>query len=76
MQLLARYEIGFPKGLVKVLSYSWRELTERADYCEWHQKSLAYQTVRSRRSQASEEGKSGALVSKCKECEISAIRKE
>lgn len=76
LQLLARYETGFPQGLVKVLSYSWRELTGRADYCKWHQKSLACKTVRARRSQASEEVKSCALASKCKEGEITAIRKE
>ncbi|CAM9991591.1 unnamed protein product [Bubo scandiacus] len=76
LQLLARSETGFPQGLVNVLTCSWRELTEGIDYRKWHQKSLAYKSVRSRRSQASEEVKSDVLGSKCTECEITAIRKE
>ncbi|KAM6284970.1 uncharacterized protein M6G45_005650 isoform 2-T3 [Spheniscus humboldti] len=76
LQLLARYKTGFPQGLVNVLTCSWKELTEGIDYPKWHQKSLVYRSVRSRRSQASEEVKSGALGSECTECEIIAIRKE
>ncbi|KAM6092025.1 uncharacterized protein LJ206_005259 [Theristicus caerulescens] len=76
LQLFARYETSFPQGLVNVLTCSWRELTEGVNYHKWHQKSLAYKSVRSRRSQASEEVKSGALGSKCTEREITAIRKE
>ena len=76
LQLLPRYETGFPQGLVNVLTCSWRELTEGVDYRKWHQKSLVYKSVRSRRSQVSEEVKSGAPGSKRTECEITAIRKE
>ncbi|XP_075598987.1 uncharacterized protein LOC142600060 [Balearica regulorum gibbericeps] len=76
LQFLASYKTGFPQGLVNVLTCSWRELTERVDYRKWHQKSLAYKSVRSRRSQASEEVKSGSPGSKCTEHEITAIRKE
>lgn len=76
LQLLARYETGFPQGLVNVLTCTWREITEGVDHRKWHQKSLPYKSVRSRRSQASEEVKSGALGSRHTECEITAIRKE
>ncbi|XP_054689326.1 uncharacterized protein LOC129209155 isoform X3 [Grus americana] len=76
LQLLASYKTGFLQGLVNVLACSWRELTEGVDYRKWHQKSLAYKSVRSRRSQASEEVKSGSPGSKCTEREITAIRKE
>ncbi|XP_032866060.2 uncharacterized protein LOC116965711 [Tyto alba] len=76
LQLLARYKTGFPQGPVNVLTCSWRELTEGLDYCTWHQKSLSYKSVRSRRSQASDKFESAVLGSKCIECEITAIRKE
>lgn len=76
LQLLARYETGFPQDLVNVLTCTWREITEGVDHRKWHQKSLPYKSVRSRRSQASEEVKSGALGSRHTECEITAIRKE
>lgn len=75
-QLLARYQTGFPLELVTVLTCSWRELTVRADFCKRQQKLLSYRSMRSRRSQASEEVKNSTLASKCKEHEITAIRKE
>ncbi|KAK2534957.1 C3orf20-like protein, partial [Columba guinea] len=76
LELLARYKTGFHQELVNVLTCTWRELTEAVDDHKWHQKSLVYKSVRSRRSQASEEVKSGAPGSKCSECELTAIRKE
>ncbi|PKK21102.1 hypothetical protein A306_00011749, partial [Columba livia] len=76
LQLLTRYKTGFHQELVNVLTCTWRELTEAVDGHKWHQKSLVYKSVRSRRSQASEEVKSGAPGSKCSECELTAIRKE
>lgn len=48
----------------------------RADFCKRQQKLLSYRSMRSRRSQASEEVKNSTLASKCKEHEITAIRKE
>lgn len=76
LQLLARYETGLPQELVDVLSCTWRELTGGVDDHKWHQKSPVYKSVRSKRSQASKEVKSGAPGSKCTECEITTIRKE
>ncbi|XP_021245147.1 uncharacterized protein C3orf20 homolog isoform X3 [Numida meleagris] len=76
LQLLARYETGFPQEPVNVLIYLWRELTEGADFCKRQQKLLSDKSMRSRRSQASEEVKNSTLASKSKKCEITAIRKE
>ncbi|XP_068794090.1 uncharacterized protein [Struthio camelus] len=76
LQPFASYETGFPQGLVNMLACNWRELTEGTDCNKWHQKSLAYESVRSRRRQASEEAKNGAPGSKCMQHEIPAIRKD
>ncbi|XP_078511992.1 uncharacterized protein LOC144771243 [Lissotriton helveticus] len=53
--LFARYELLFPQGLVNVLTYSWKELTEGAVYTKRHWQSLAYQGVRPGMAQLSEE---------------------
>lgn len=76
LQLLARYQTGFPLELVNVLTCSWRELTEGAAFCKGQQKLLSHKSMRSRRSQASKDVKNSTLASECKEHEITAIRKE
>ncbi|XP_032299849.1 uncharacterized protein C3orf20 homolog isoform X1 [Coturnix japonica] len=76
LQLLAGYQTGLPPELVNVLTCSWRELTEGADCCKRQQKMLSYKSMRSRRSQASEEVKNSILASERKEHEITDIRKE
>ncbi|XP_069485918.1 uncharacterized protein [Ambystoma mexicanum] len=44
--LFARYELIFPQGLVNVLNYSWKDLTEGAVYTKRQWQSLAYQGVK------------------------------
>ncbi|XP_032654504.2 uncharacterized protein LOC116835626 [Chelonoidis abingdonii] len=55
LQLFASYDIIFPQGIVNLLNYSWKELTEGADYSKRNQQSLRYKSIRSGKSQASEE---------------------
>ncbi|XP_034628216.1 uncharacterized protein LOC117878038 [Trachemys scripta elegans] len=55
LQLFSSYDIIFPQGIVNLLNYSWKELTEGADYSKRHQQSLRYKSIRSGKSQASEE---------------------
>ncbi|XP_069086180.1 uncharacterized protein [Pleurodeles waltl] len=53
--LFARYELVFPQGLVNVLNYSWKELTEGTVYTKRHWQSLAYQGVKPGMPQLSED---------------------
>nr|XP_008176965.2 uncharacterized protein LOC101948618 [Chrysemys picta bellii] len=55
LQLFSSYDIIFPQGIVNLLTYSWKELTEGADYSKRHHQSLRYKSIRSGKSQASEE---------------------
>ncbi|XP_067415891.1 uncharacterized protein [Emydura macquarii macquarii] len=56
LHLFDRYDIIFPQGIVNLLNYSWKELTEGADYSKIHQqRSLRYKSIRSGEGQASEE---------------------
>ncbi|XP_071621011.1 uncharacterized protein C3orf20 homolog isoform X9 [Heliangelus exortis] len=75
LQLLPRYETGFPEGLMNVLTCSWRELTEGVDELKWHMQSVACRRVTSRKKQASGEVKSGRPGSRHTEHEMTAIRK-
>ncbi|XP_051470498.1 uncharacterized protein LOC127382643 [Apus apus] len=76
LQLLAKYETRFPRGLVDVVTCSWREFSEGVDGHKRHWQSLGYRSVTSRKSQASEEVKGSAPGSECRECETTALRKK
>nr|XP_025038012.1 uncharacterized protein LOC102456527 isoform X3 [Pelodiscus sinensis] len=55
LHLFASYDIIFPQGIVNLLNYSWKELTEGADYSKRHQQSLKDKSTRSGKGQTPEE---------------------
>ncbi|XP_019399458.1 PREDICTED: uncharacterized protein LOC109315949 [Crocodylus porosus] len=55
LHFFASYEIIFPQGLINVLNYTWRELSEGADYSKWCRKSLTCESQSLGRGQALDE---------------------
>ncbi|KYO36211.1 uncharacterized protein LOC102568548 [Alligator mississippiensis] len=55
LHFFTSYEIIFPQGLINVLNYSWRELSEGADYSKWCRKSLTCESQSLGRGQALDE---------------------
>ncbi|XP_029457453.1 uncharacterized protein LOC115091341 [Rhinatrema bivittatum] len=46
LDFFSQYEIIFPQGLINVLNYSWKELTEDALHTKKQWQSLAYRSVK------------------------------